>query len=136
MQMIKEDCIFCKISQKQIPSAIIYEDDNYLAFLDRNPMHPGHTLLIPKNHTDYIFDLNDEKLSELFVIAKKVSQILKKAFDCEKVGIVVESFLVRHVHVHLVPLNNGDSLDPSLQKPIEQSELDKVYEKIIKSKEN
>ncbi|MDD3178054.1 MAG: HIT family protein [Candidatus ainarchaeum sp.] len=133
--MIKEDCIFCKIAQKQIPSAIIYEDDNYLAFLDRNPMHPGHTLLIPKEHTDYIFDLNDEKLSELFIISKKVSQILKKATNCEKVGIAVEGFLVRHVHVHLVPLNNGDSLDPCLQKPAEQSELDSVYEKIIKSKE-
>lgn len=127
---MNENCLFCKFVKKEIPCKIIYENEKYLAFLDINPMHPGHTLLIPKKHTDYIFDLNEKEISELFITSKKVSAILKKTMKTEKVGIVVEGFLVRHTHIHLIPINQGMSLDPCLQKKASEEELNIVFEKI------
>ncbi len=126
----EKDCLFCKFVRKEIPCEIIYEDENYLALLDINPMHPGHTLVIPKKHSDYIFDLNDNELSKLFITCKKISKILKEAINTEKVGIVVEGFLVRHTHIHLVPINKGMALDPKLQKGATQEELEVVTKKI------
>lgn len=130
--MEEKNCLFCNFVKKEIPCEIIYEDDEYLAFLDINPMHPGHTLVIPKKHTDYIFDLNEEELSKLFITCKKVSTKLKKAINTEKVGIVVEGFLVRHAHVHLVPMNKGMALDPCLQKRATKKELENIFNKIKK----
>jgi histidine triad (HIT) family protein len=125
-----EDCIFCKMIMREILIEKIYEDEKYLAFLDINPMHPGHTLLIPKKHVDYIFDLEDEEFKDYFLMAKKLSFVLKEVLKTEKVGLAVEGFLVRHAHIHLVPLNKGQALDPCLQKPADKNELKKLGEKI------
>lgn len=126
------DCLFCKFANGEIEPIKIYEDEKFLAFLDINPMHPGHTLLIPKEHIDYIFDLSNEKFSEYFLTAKKVSKGLKQAMNCEKIGVAVEGFLVRHAHIHLVPLNEGDALNPCLQKPMEEEKLKEIAKKIRK----
>ena len=126
------DCLFCKMIKGDISVEKIYEDEKYFAFLDINPMHKGHTLLIPKKHIDYIFDLNDKDLAEYFLTAKKVSGFLQKAFGTEKVGLIVEGFLVRHAHIHLVPLNQGMQLDPCLQKPAKEEELKELCKKIRK----
>jgi len=127
------DCIFCKFVNKEIIPKIIYEDEKYLAFLDINPMYPGHTLLIPKKHTDYIFEMSKEEYTDYFLKAKELSKILKSAIGTEKVGMSIEGFLVRHAHIHLIPINPGMSIDSCLQKPASEEELNKVLEK-IKSK--
>jgi len=124
------DCIFCKFVNKEIIPKIIYEDEKYLAFLDINPMYPGHTLLIPKKHTDYIFEMDKEEYVDYFLKAKELSKILKDAIGTEKIGMAIEGFLVRHAHIHLIPINSGMSIDSCLQKPAKEEELEKVLKQI------
>lgn len=101
--------IFSKIIAGDIPCYKIAEDENYLAFLDINPLAEGHTLVIPKKEVDYIFDLDDELLAGLYVFAKKIALALDKSVDCKRVGIAVLGLEVPHAHVHLIPINNlGD----------------------------
>ena len=101
--------IFSKIVSGEIPSYKIHEDDKFLAFLDINPNSIGHTLCIPKEEIDQIFDLDDKTLSELIIFSKKVANAIKKAVVCERVGMSVIGLEVPHVHVHLIPINNmGD----------------------------
>src|SRR3989338_10600632 len=108
--MTKTDCIFCKIIDGEIPVVKIFEDKKYFAFLDMNPINPGHTLLIPKKHTDYLFDLSDDEYSELMLKAKYLAKLLKNKLAPKRVGILVEGFLIPHAHIHLVPLNKGGGL--------------------------
>tara|TARA_X000000950_G_scaffold64330_1_gene78849 strand:+ start:1069 stop:1458 length:390 start_codon:yes stop_codon:yes gene_type:complete len=102
--------IFSKIISGEIPSFKIYEDDNFLAFLDINPNALGHTLCIPKKEVDQLFDLDDKNLSELIIFSKKVANAIKKAVVCKRVGMSVIGLEVPHVHVHLVPINNMDDM--------------------------
>ena len=102
--------IFSKIISGEIPSFKIYEDDNFLAFLDINPNALGHTLCIPKKEIDHIFDLDDKTLSELIIFSKKVANAIKKAVVCERVGMSVIGLEVPHVHVHLIPINNMNDM--------------------------
>ena len=109
--------IFTKIISGEIPSYKIYEDENYLAFLDINPNALGHTLCIPKKEIDEIFDLDDHTLSGLMIFSKKVAKAIKKAVVCKRVGISVIGLEVPHVHVHLIPINTMDdmSFDSKIQ---------------------
>ena len=102
--------IFSKIISGEIPSFKIYEDDNFLAFLDINPNALGHTLCITKKEIDQIFDLDDKTLSELIIFSKKVANAIKKAVVCERVGMSVIGLEVPHVHVHLIPINNMNDM--------------------------
>ena len=102
--------IFSKIISGEIPSFKIYEDENFLAFLDINPNALGHTLCIPKREIDQIFDLDDKNLSELIIFSKKVANAIKKAVVCKRVGMSVIGLEVPHVHVHLIPINNMDDM--------------------------
>lgn len=108
--------IFTKIVNGEIPSYKVAEDDKYYAFLDINPLQKGHTLVIPKKETDYIFDLSDEDLSGLMVFAKKVACAIDRAVPCQRVGVAVLGLDVPHAHIHLVPLNSGDDLNFSNPK--------------------
>jgi len=103
--------IFSKIIRREIPAYIIHEDDKFIAFLDINPVQLGHTLVIPKNQIDYIFDINDEDLSSMMIFAKKVARGIKLAVNCKRVGIAVLGFEVPHAHIHLVPLNQTSDMD-------------------------
>jgi len=125
-----EDCIFCKIVAGEIPSVKIFEDDNFLSFLDVKPLNPGHTLLIPKKHTEYIFDLGDKEFSELLLKGKEISIILKNKLNSKKIGLVVEGFSVPHIHVHLIPLDREGQLDPKRAISTSGEELQKIAEKI------
>lgn len=107
--------IFSKIVKGEIPSYKICEDENYYAFLDINPLKEGHTLVIPKEETDYIFDLNDDLLGEMMVFAKKVALAIDQTIDCKRVGVAVLGLEVPHAHIHLVPLN--DLHDIEFSKP-------------------
>jgi histidine triad (HIT) family protein len=101
--------IFTRIVNGEIPCYRIAEDDNYLAFLDINPLAKGHTLVIPKKETDYIFDIDDARLAGMMVFAKKVAKAVEKAVPCKRIGIAVLGLEVPHAHIHLIPINNlGD----------------------------
>ena len=115
--------IFSKIVSGEIPSIKILEDEKFLAFLDVFPLTKGHTLVIPKRETDYIFDMDDEELSEMIVFAKKVALAVGKAIPCIKVGISVIGLEVPHAHIHLIPMNEVGDMNfsrPKLQVPKEE----------------
>jgi histidine triad (HIT) family protein len=97
--------IFTRIVQGEIPCYKIAENEDYLAFLDINPLARGHTLVIPKQETDYLFDLDDEVLAGLNVFAKKVALAIDRVTDCKRVGVAVLGLEVPHAHIHLIPIN-------------------------------
>lgn len=108
--------IFSKIAKGEIPSYKIAETENCFAFLDISPIAKGHTLVIPKQEIDYIFDVEDDLLTELNIFAKKVANAIQKAYPCPKVGIAVVGLEVPHAHIHLVPLNSVGDLDFKREK--------------------
>lgn len=103
--------IFTKIINGEIPSYKIAEDEKCYAFLDISPLAEGHTLVVPKQEVDYIFDLEDELLSHLHLFAKKVAKAMKEVIECEKIGMAVIGLDVRHTHIHLVPLKEVSDLN-------------------------
>ena len=107
--------IFSRIIAGEIPSYKIAEDDKFFAFLDINPMAKGHTLVVPKQETDYIFDLNDNLLAEMIVFAKKVAIAIKTVIPCNRVGMMVLGLEVPHAHIHLIPITKEG--DMSLTNP-------------------
>ena len=112
--------IFSRIAAGEIPSYKVAEDERHFAFLDINPVHPGHVLVIPKKEVDYIFDLSDEEYSALMLFAKRVAKAIKQAIPCRKVGVTVIGLDVPHTHVHLVPMNEGADMNfcaPKLTLP-------------------
>lgn len=102
--------IFTKIVNGEIPAYKIAEDDNYLAFLDVNPNAKGHTLCIPKQEIDKIFDMDEESYLGLMKFSKKIAAALEKTVPCKRVGIAVVGLEVPHAHVHLIPLNEMDEM--------------------------
>jgi len=126
--------IFTKIVNGEIPAYKVAEDENYLAFLDIFPVAKGHVLVIPKKEVDYIFDLNDKLFTGLQLFAKKVAVGLKKAFPCEKVGVLVLGLEVPHAHIHLVPMQNeADLLNFSEKKKFTQDEFIEIANLISKN---
>ena len=110
--------IFSKIIAGEIPCYKVAETENCFAFLDISPLAKGHTLVVPKKEVDYIFDLDDDLLSELNIFAKRVAKAIQKVNPCPKVGIAVIGLEVPHAHIHLIPLENVGDLDfkrPKLQ---------------------
>ncbi len=97
------DCIFCKIINGNIPSYKIYEDGEHLAFLDAFPSSKGQVLVVPKKHSLYVFDLDDKEYSELFLKSKKIAKAIDSSLEPIRTCIVVEGFMVDHVHVRLHP---------------------------------
>ena len=102
--------IFTKIVNGEIPAYKIAEDDNYLAFLDVNPNAKGHTLCIPKQEINKIFDMDDELYLGLMQFSKKIAIALEKTVPCKRVGMAVVGLEVPHAHVHLIPLNEMDEM--------------------------
>lgn len=128
--------IFTKIIRGEIPCYKIAEDDSYFAFLDINPLMEGHTLVVPKKETDYIFDLSDVDLSGLILFSKKVALGIEKAIPCARIGITVVGLEVPHAHIHLVPINGISDLNfknPKLKLTAEQLEkiAKKISEKVV-----
>ena len=115
--------IFSKIVSGEIPSHKIAENEEFLAFLDVFPIAKGHTLVIPKREIDYIFDLDDDTYSRLFLFAKSLVPALEKTVPCLRIGVSVIGLEVPHVHVHLIPLNSMSDADFSKKIKITQEEL-------------
>ena len=103
--------IFTRIVKGDIPSYRIAEDDRYYAFLDINPLKKGHTLVIPKQETDYLFDLEDETLSGMILFAKKIAVKMKRELGCKRVAVVVLGMEVPHAHIHLIPMDSEADVD-------------------------
>ena len=108
--------IFTKIIRGEIPSYKVAESDKYYAFLDIAPLQKGHTLVVPKQEEDYIFDLSDEELAGMMVFANKVAKALQKSVPCQRIGVAVLGLDVPHAHIHLVPLQQGNDLNFSNPK--------------------
>jgi len=108
--------IFSKIVSGEIPAHVVAETTEFLAFLDVNPLVPGHVLVIPKKEIDYIFDMDEESYFGLTLFAKIVATGLKEAFPCRKVGVAVIGLEVPHVHIHLIPMNNVSDMNFSREK--------------------
>lgn len=102
--------IFSKIAAGEIPCHKIAENERFFAFLDINPLVEGHTLVIPKQETDYIFDIDDDQLAGLTVFAKQVARGIGKAIPCRKVGMAVYGLEVPHAHIHLVPIEQESDM--------------------------
>ncbi len=125
------DCVFCKVAKGEIPHFKIWEDKNYVAFLDIGQINPGHTLLIPKKHSEYLFDMEDAEYSEFLLKAKEIAKLLKLKIDPKRVGLVVEGFGVSHVHIHLVPINKAGELNMEKATHPSKEELEKVVKIIL-----
>ena len=108
--------IFTKIINGQIPSYKVYEDERFYAFLDIFPLREGHTLLVPKQETDYLFDLPDDLLGEMNIVAKRIAKGMEQIVDCERIGMAVIGLEVPHAHIHLVPINGVHDIDFSQPK--------------------
>jgi len=102
--------IFTKIINGEIPSYKVAEDDKHYAFLDINPVAPGHTLVVPKKEVDYIFKLDDQELADLNVFAKRVAKAMEKALPCKRIGMTVIGLEVPHAHIHLIPINQESDM--------------------------
>lgn len=110
--------IFTKIINGEIPCYKVAENDRFFAFLDINPLVKGHTLVVPKQEVDYIFDLSDKDLADMHVFAKSVAIAIKKAIPCKRVGVAVMGMEVPHAHIHLIPINKESDMiisNPKLQ---------------------
>ena len=103
--------IFSKIVKGEIPCYKIAEDEQFFAFLDINPVMKGHTLVIPKRETDYLFTLSDEEIAAMMVFAKKVAKAIEKAVPCKRIGVAVIGLEVPHAHIHLIPITQEGDLD-------------------------
>jgi histidine triad (HIT) family protein len=103
--------IFTRIINGDIPCYMIAGDENYFAFLDINPLKKGHTLVVPKKETDYIFDLDDDQLKGIIVFSKKVAAAIKAAYPCNRIGIAVLGLEVPHAHIHLVPMDSMEDVN-------------------------
>ncbi|MEB2775510.1 HIT family protein [Algoriphagus sp. D3-2-R+10] len=123
--------IFTKIINKEIPGHIVAEDENYIAFLDIMPLVKGHVLVVPKQEVDYIFDLEPEVLSGLYLFAQRVAKAMDKTIKCTRIGVAVIGLEVPHVHVHLVPLKTMDDINFTRPKlKLSNEELAEIAERI------
>ncbi|HOV72118.1 MAG TPA: HIT family protein [Dysgonamonadaceae bacterium] len=126
--------IFSRIIAGEIPSYKVAEDDKFFAFLDINPMAKGHTLVVPKQEIDYLFDLDDDTLSEMILFAKKTAKAIEKVIPCKRVGLMVIGLEVPHAHIHLIPIQKEN--DMSLANPrlkLSEQEFSEIAEAIAQA---
>jgi histidine triad (HIT) family protein len=103
--------IFTRIVDGEIPCYKVAENEEFFAFLDINPVQKGHTLVIPKEEVDYLFDIDDEKLGRMMIFAKQVATQIKAKIECKRVAVVVLGLEVPHAHIHLIPITNESDVD-------------------------
>jgi histidine triad (HIT) family protein len=126
-----QDSIFTKIINKEIPSYIIEENDDFIAFLDVFPLAKGHTLVVPKKQTDYIFDVESSEYAKLWSFTKKVAHKVEAAIPCKRIGVAVIGLEVPHTHIHLVPINDVSDINFSLPKlKLAEEEFFEIQNKI------
>jgi len=125
--------VFSKIITGDVPAYKVLENENFLAFLDIFPLAKGHVLVIPKNETDYLFDLSSDEYLELWKFAQQVAKAMEKVIECKRIGVAVIGLEVPHAHIHLVPLNNVS--DINFERPklsFSEEEMNEVAQNIRK----
>ena len=122
--------IFTRIVNGELPCHRLYEDELSLSFLDLRPINPGHALVIPKQEIDYIFDVPDEVLQHLMVVAKTVARAIDATVTCERVGIIVAGLEVPHAHIHLVPISGISDINFANAKPADADDLAALAKRI------
>ena len=123
--------VFTRIINGEIPCYRIAEDDRYIAFLDVRPLKAGHTLVVPKQEVDYIFDLDEDTLAGMMLFAQKIARAMKKVIDCNRIGVAVLGLEVPHAHIHLIPISReGDMLFTNPRVSLTQQENEKLAEEI------
>ena len=126
--------VFTKIISGEIPSHKIAENENFIAFLDIDPLVMGHVLVVPKTEVDKIFDLSEKYLAGMLVFAQPIAKAIEKTFDCKRCGVSVIGIEVPHCHMHLVPINNANDLNFTRPKlKVTDEELEAVRLKILKN---
>jgi histidine triad (HIT) family protein len=126
--------IFSKIIRGEIPCYKVAENEKYFAFLDINPLTPGHTLVVPKRENDYIFDLDDNEIAGLMVFAKKIAVAIDKTMGCKRVGVAVIGLEVPHTHIHLIPIKKeGDMNFANKKLSLPPDEMQAIADKISKA---
>ena len=140
--MRDDNCIFCKIANGEIPSATLYEDEDFRVILDLGPATKGHALILPKNHFANLFEIPEDMDAKAFILAKKIAKKMKDVFGCDGVNIVQNNGVaagqtVFHFHIHLIPRNNEDHVGVTWT-PGKLTEEDKneILEKISKIQMN
>ena len=135
--MMKEDCIFCKIANGQIPSKPLYEDEDFRVILDLGPATEGHALILPKEHAANLFELSEELASKVLVVAQKIAVHMKETLGCDGLNLVQNNGAaagqtVSHFHIHVIPRyeNDGQNINWVPGSP-SQEELEAVCKKII-----
>ncbi len=132
-----ENCIFCKIVKRELPSRIVYEDEKTLAFLDIRPVNGGHTLVIPKNPSPHnIFDVSEEDWLAIANTVRKMAKVVEKATDAGGINIMMNNgdaagpHIREHLHVHIIPRFKDDGLQHWTQRPYEEGEAELIMSKI------
>lgn len=123
--------IFSKIIAGEIPCYKIAEDNRFYAFLDINPMNEGHTLVVPKQKEDYIFNLDDALLGDMMIFAKKTAKAIEKAIPCNRVAVLVLGLEVPHAHIHLVPINSEADVFSREKKKLTGEEFESIRQRIV-----
>ncbi|MCA1757089.1 MAG: HIT family protein [Bacteroidales bacterium] len=108
--------IFTKIISGEIPSYRVAENEKFIAFLDIGPLAEGHTLVVPRKETDYLFDIEDADLAEMMIFTKRVARALEQVVPCKRIGVAVLGLEVPHAHIHLVPLNREADISFSRER--------------------
>lgn len=122
--------LFSRIAAGEIPSYKVAEDERFFAFLDINPVQPGHVLVIPRKEQDYIFDIEDVDLGDMMIFAKRVARALKAVMPCRKVGVAVIGLEVPHAHIHLVPMAKEGDLDFHHKTTLPEEEMRRIADAI------
>jgi histidine triad (HIT) family protein len=122
--------IFSRIAMGEIPCYKVAENDEFFAFLDINPIQKGHTLVIPKEEVDYLFDIDDEKLGRMMVFAKRVAAQIKSKMGCRRVAVVVLGLEVPHAHIHLIPINEEKDVNFKVKQQLSEDEFKLIAEQI------
>lgn len=122
--------IFSKIAAGEIPSYRIAADERHYAFLDINPVAPGHVLVIPRKEDDYIFNLSDDDYSALTLFAKRVAKAIEAAIPCKRVGVAVIGLEVPHTHIHLIPINSEADMDFHNKTQLPPEEMESIAKSI------
>jgi len=136
-----ENCIFCQIVKKEIPAKIVYEDDDFLAFLDINPNNPGHTLVIPKVHHEDLFTLPEDVLQKLSLVIKKVALGVKQATKADGINLGMNNGsaagqVIYHAHVHIIPRFKSDGLKHWPSQTVTEEEMSILQKEITKKMTN
>lgn len=131
-----EDCIFCKIATGEVPSYKVYEDDNFIAFLDINPFTKGHTLLVPKKHAKWVWDLEEKDFLSLMGIVRRIAKALQQTFNTEWVVEGVAGIDMPHAHVHIIPREMDDGLGAFPNRVLSPKPTPQEMEEIAKKIKN